>query len=67
MKPIDYRPSVIEPSHFPVDVGPAAAPIFAAAPEKRMAAASDLLAALWIGRPALQVQHQSGKRFVEAR
>jgi 2-hydroxychromene-2-carboxylate isomerase len=51
-------PLVIQPRHFPVDAGPAAALICAVAPEKRMAAASDLLAALWkddrnIADPAL--------------
>jgi len=40
-------PLVIQPKHFPVDAGPAAALICAAAEEKRMALAGELLAALW--------------------
>jgi 2-hydroxychromene-2-carboxylate isomerase len=51
-------PLVKQPKHFPVDAGPAAALICAAAPEKRMGLAGALLAALWkedrnIADPAL--------------
>ncbi len=40
-------PLVVQPKNFPVDPGPAAALICAAAEDKRMALAGDLLAALW--------------------
>jgi 2-hydroxychromene-2-carboxylate isomerase len=40
-------PLVVQPKHFPVDGGPAAALICASPPEKRMALAGELLAALW--------------------
>jgi 2-hydroxychromene-2-carboxylate isomerase len=40
-------PLVLQPRHFPLDAGPAAALICAAAPQKRMALAGELLAALW--------------------
>jgi 2-hydroxychromene-2-carboxylate isomerase len=40
-------PLVIQPKHFPVDASAAAHLICAAPPEKRMALAGDLLAALW--------------------
>ena len=59
-------PLVMKPKHFPVDAGPAAALICAAAPEKRMALAGSLLAALWkedrnIAEPALL--DEIGARF----
>jgi 2-hydroxychromene-2-carboxylate isomerase len=40
-------PLVVQPKSFPVNAGPAAALICAAAEDKRMALAGDLLAALW--------------------
>jgi len=40
-------PLVIQPRHFPVDANPAAHLICAVQPDKRMAIARDLLAALW--------------------
>ena len=40
-------PLVLQPKNFPVVAGPAAALICAATPEKRMAIAGELLAALW--------------------
>ena len=40
-------PLVVEPKFFPVNAGPAAELICGAAPEKRMAVAGELLAALW--------------------
>jgi len=40
-------PLVIQPKHFPVNAGPAAALICAAPESRRMALAGDLLAALW--------------------
>jgi carboxymethylenebutenolidase len=58
-------PLVVQPKHFPVDPGPAAALICAAPEDKRMALAGDLLAALWrdersIADPA--VLHEIGSR-----
>ena len=51
-------PLVVQPKHFPVDSNPAAHLVCVAPPEKRMALAGDLLAALWrddrnLGDPAV--------------
>jgi 2-hydroxychromene-2-carboxylate isomerase len=51
-------PLVVQPKHFPIDANPAGRLICAAAQEKRMALAADLLTALWrddrdIADPAL--------------